>query len=248
MIYNLFSNIFDVVLVWWPWLTFWSDLWFVQFVMIYILYLMFSALNVYYVLLYMFLEIFFFGIFISIYQMELFTGFLWVTECTVVFISLLLLFYLNIEGNQVRLDLKIFRLYYSFGLFVIFLIFMCFSYGNEFELYVPMALNFIDVWDDFYEALANTNSNDFMMLTISYYSLNSIEFICVGILLLVGSVVCVNLNKMQKSLKVQKYSNTLDVFNFFKDFVNYVFMRKQNLVDQTLNPASVRIFKKKKSI
>jgi hypothetical protein len=87
-----------------------------------------------------------------------------------------------------------------------------------------------------------------MMLTISYYSLNSIEFICVGILLLVGSVVCVNLNKMQKSLKVQKYSNTLDVFNFFKDFVNYVFMRKQNLVDQTLNPASVRIFKKKKSI
>lgn len=245
---SLFSNIFDVVLVWWPWLTFWSDLWFVQFVMIYILYLMFSALNVYYVLLYMFLEVFFFGIFISIYQMELFTGFLWVVECTVVFISLLLLFYLNIEGNQVRLDLKIFRLYYSFGLFVIFSIFVCFSYGNEFELYVPLALNFIDVWDDFYEALANTNSNDFMMLTISYYSLNSVEFIMIGILLLVGSVVCVNLNKMQKSLKVQKYSNTLDVFHFFKDFVNYVFMRKQNLVDQTLNPASVRIFKKKKTV
>jgi hypothetical protein len=209
---------------------------------------MFSALNVYYVLLYMFLEIFFFGIFISIYQMELFTGFLWVAEGTVVFISLLLLFYLNVEGNQVRLDLKIFRLYYSFGLFVIFMLFMCFSYGNEFELYVPLAFNFIDVWDDFYEALANTNSNDFMMLTISYYSLNSVEFILIGILLLVGSVVCVNLNKMQKSLKVQKYSNTLDVFDFFKDFVNYVFMRKQNLVDQTLNPASVRIFKKKKNI
>ncbi len=216
--------------------------------MVYILYLMFSALNFYYVLLYMFLEIFFFGIFISIYQMELFTGFLWVAECTVVFISLLLLFYLNVEGNQVRLDLKIFRLYYSFGLFVIFMLFMCFSYGNEFELYVPLAFNFIDVWDDFYEALSNTNSNDFMMLTISYYSLNSFEFILIGILLLVGSVVCVNLNKMQKSLKVQKYSNTLDVFDFFKDFVNYVFMRKQNLVDQTLNPASVRIFKKKKNI
>lgn len=246
MINNLFSNCLDVIIIWWPWLTFWSDLWFVQFVMIYILYLMFSALNVYYVLLYMFLEIFFFGIFISIYQMELFTGFLWVTECTVVFISLLLLFYLNIEGNQVRLDLKVFRLYYSFGLFIIFVVLMNFSYGTEFELYVPLALNFIDIWDDFYEALSNTNSNDFMMLTISYYSLNSFEFICVGILLLIGSVVCVNLNKMQKSLKVQKYSNTLDVFNFFKDFVNYVFMRKQNLVDQTMHPASVRLFKKKK--
>jgi len=246
MINNLFSNCLDVIVIWWPWLTFWSDLWFVQFVMIYILYLMFSALNVYYVLLYMFLEIFFFGIFISIYQMELFTGFLWVTECTVVFISLLLLFYLNIEGNQVRLDLKVFRLYYSFGLFIIFVVLMNFSYGTEFELYVPLALNFIDIWDDFYEALSNTNSNDFMMLTISYYSLNSFEFICVGILLLIGSVVCVNLNKMQKSLKVQKYSNTLDIFNFFKDFVNYVFMRKQNLVDQTMHPASVRLFKKKK--
>lgn len=248
MVNNIFSNLFDVVLVWWPWLTFWSDLWFVQFVMIYTLYLMFSALNVYYVLLYMFLEIFFSGIFISIYQMELFTGFLWVTECSVVFISLILLFYLNVEGNQVRLDLKVFRLYYSFGLFVIFAIFMCFSYGTEFELYVPLALNFIDVWDDFYEALANTNSNDFMMLTISYYSLNSVEFILIGVLLLVGSVVCVNLNKMQKSLKVQKYSNTLDVFDFFKDFVNYVFMRKQNLVDSSLYSSSLRIFKKKKTI
>ena len=180
--------------------------------------------------------------------MELFTGFLWVVECTVVFISLLLLFYLNVEGSQVRLDLKVFKLYYSFGLFVVFITLMNFSYNYEYELYTPLALNFIDIWDDFYESLYNTNSNDFIMLTISYYSFNSIEFLLVGVLLLVGSVVCVNLNKSQKSLKVQKYTYTLNVFDFFKDFVNYVFMRKQNLVDQTLNPASVRIFKKKKSI
>jgi hypothetical protein len=86
------------------------------------------------------------------------------------------------------------------------------------------------------------------MLTISYYSLNSAEFISIGILLLVGSVVCVHLNKAQKSLKAQKYTYTLNVFDFFKDFVNYVFMRKQNLNDQTLGTASLRIFKKKKSL
>ena len=120
--------------------------------MIYIIYLMFSALNPYYVLLYMFLEVFFFGIFISIYQMELFTGFLWVTECTVVFISLLLLFYLNVEGNQVRLNLKIFRLYYSFGLFFVFSVFSVYSFCSEFECYTPLAVNFIDLWDDYYDA------------------------------------------------------------------------------------------------
>ena len=248
MVNNLFFEIFNNIILWWPWVSFWSDLWFVQFVMIYIIYLMFSALNPYYVLLYMFLEIFFFGIFISIYQMELFTGFLWVTECTVVFVSLLLLFYLNVEGNQVRLNLKIFRLYYSFGLFVIFSLFSIYSFCSEFECYTPLAFNFIDLWDDYYEALYNVNSNDFTMLTISYYSLNSAEFIFLGLLLLVGSVVCVHLNKAQKSLKVQKYNYTLNVFDFFKDFVNYVFMRKQNLNDQTLNPASLRLFKKKKSL
>lgn len=214
--------------------------------MIYTLYLMFSSLNVYYVLLYMFLEFFFFGLFISIYQMEFFTGFLWVVEATVVFISILLLFYLNVEGSQIRLDLKVFKLYYSLGLFCIFVVFLNYSYCSEYELYTLLVFNFIDLWDDFYEALYNTNSNDFMMLTISYYSLNSAEFIFVGLLLLVGSVVCVQLNKSQKLLKVQKYNYTLNVFDFFKDFVNFVFMRKQNLTNQTLYPASLRIFKKKK--
>ena len=180
--------------------------------------------------------------------MELFTGFLWVTECTIVFISLLLLFYLNVEGAQVRISLKIFKLYYSLGLFSVFSAFSIYSFGAEFESYTPLAFNFIDIWDDYYEALYNVNTNDFLMLTISYYSLNSAEFIFIGIILLVGSVVCVHLNKSQKSLKVQKYVYTLDVFEFFKDFVNYIFMRKQNLNNQTFGSASLRVFKKKKCL
>jgi hypothetical protein len=87
--------------------------------------------------------------------------------------------------------------------------------------------------------------NDFRALTISYYSINSIEFISIGLILLVGSVVCVNLNKIQKSMRIYKYSTYFNMFDFFKDFLNFTFMRKQNLNTQSLNSASIRIFKKK---
>jgi hypothetical protein len=87
--------------------------------------------------------------------------------------------------------------------------------------------------------------NDFRALTIGYYSINSVEFILIGLLLLVGSVVCINLNKVQKSLKSFKYGFYLNIFDFFKDFLNFTFIRKQNLVTQTRSVASVRIFKKK---
>jgi hypothetical protein len=76
--------------------------------------------------------------------------------------------------------------------------------------------------------------NDFYVLTISYYSINSVEFTCVGLLLLFGSVVCVNLNKVQKNLRVYKYDSAFKVFDFFKDFINFTFMRKQNAMDQAM--------------
>jgi hypothetical protein len=120
-----------------------------------------------------------------------------------------------------------------------------FLFIGNYEFYLPMIFNNIDLWDDFYESLYNVNMNDFRALTVAYYSINSIEFLLVGFILLVGSLVCVNLNKLQKSMKIFKYSIYFNMFDYFKDFINFTFMRKQNLVDQTFNPASVRIFKKK---
>jgi len=235
----------NLINYWWPWLTFFSEIWIIQLLIVYLLYLIFSTLNIYYILLYLFVEIFLFGVFISIIQMELFTGFLWVVECTIIFIALILLFYLNIEGTQLRFNLKSYRLYFVFIVFTLFLIFNNFLFIGNYEFYLPLLFNNIDVWDDFYESLYNTNMNDFRALTIAYYSINSIEFLLVGFILLVGSLICVNLNKLQKSIKVFKYSIYFNIFNYFKDFINFTFMRKQNLVDQTLNPASIRIFKKK---
>lgn len=244
--FNFSINYFiDSINYWWPWLSFFSETWLVQLLLVYVLYLIFSTLNIYFILLYLFVEIFLFGIFISIIQMELFTGFLWVVECTVIFIALLLLFYLNVEGNQLRFNLKSYRLNFVFLIFIIFMLSNNFLFLGNYEFYIPIVFNNIDLWDDFYESLYNVNMNDFRALTIGYYSINSIEFLLIGLILLVGSLVCVNLNKLQKSMKIFKYSIYFNMFDYFKDFINFTFMRKQNLVDQNNTLSSIRIFKKK---
>lgn len=244
--FNFSVNYFiDSINYWWPWLSFFSETWLVQLLLVYVLYLIFSTLNIYFILLYLFVEIFLFGIFISIIQMELFTGFLWVVECTVIFIALLLLFYLNVEGNQLRFNLKSYRLNFVFLVFIIFMLSNNFLFLGNYEFYVPIVFNNIDLWDDFYESLYNVNMNDFRALTVGYYSINSIEFLLIGLILLVGSLVCVNLNKLQKSMKIFKYSIYFNMFDYFKDFINFTFMRKQNLVDQNNTLSSIRIFKKK---
>ena len=45
--------------------------------------------------------------------MELFTGFLWVLELTIVFIGLLLLFYLNYTGSELKKKNKNYYYYYG---------------------------------------------------------------------------------------------------------------------------------------
>ena len=87
--------------------------------------------------------------------------------------------------------------------------------------------------------------NDFYGLYISYYIINSLEFILVGLLLLFVSLVCVNLNKFNKNFKLNNYYNLFTIFDFFFDFINFFFLRKQNLVDQENNPSATRVFKKK---
>jgi hypothetical protein len=54
-------------------------------------------------------------------------------------------------------------------------------------------------------------------LFISYYVINSFEFILVGVLLLIGSLVVVNLNKFNKNVQYPIYNNFLEIFNFFKN-------------------------------
>jgi hypothetical protein len=80
---------------------------------------------------------------------------------------------------------------------------------------------------------------------LSYYLFNSFEFLIIGFLLLIGSIICVNLNRFLKSSKTYNYPNLFSIFDIFKDSIKMLFMRKQTLVNQEREPASTRVFKKK---
>jgi hypothetical protein len=174
--------------------------------------------------------------------MDLFIGFLWVIELTIIFISVLLLFYLNYSGSSKHSSKKTHTYLYGgfFGLF-----FLNYDFPGEFEGYLPVELNIFELWEDYYEAMHNTAMNDFGGLLVGYYSINSLEFILVGVLLLIGSVACVNLFRNTRLSNVVQYNTFFKLFNFFTDFIDYIFMRKQNLTKQTKMKGSTKIFKKK---
>lgn len=231
---------------WLPWFFLWSEIFFLQFILIYVIYLIITNSNLYYVLLYLFCELFFIGLFILVVQLELFTGFLWVIECTVIFISILLLFYLNNKGSFFNLKINT----YKFNLFYIYLVFffLPYTFCYEVEEYLYLVVDNINLWDDFFESVQNSNTNDFVGLLLSYYYYNSFEFLLIGFLLLVGSVVCVNLFRSNNKIKLHKYGNFLSLFSFFQDMINFVFMRKQNLSDQQRTTVGTGFFKKKKNV
>lgn len=209
------------------------------------MYLIYSTNNLYFSLFYLFIIFFYFGIFLSIYNLELFTAFLWLTECVIIFVSILFLFYLNVYGNVNRTNLIVFSFKY-YGLFFSFLVFsFMYIFPSELEFFIPIELNSLVSWDDYYEALWNNKMNDLFGLYLSYYTINSFEFLVVGLLLLIASLICVNLNKFNRNIKSNNYYELTSLFDFFDDFVKFIFMRKQNLVDQEISSSSTRMFKKK---
>lgn len=209
------------------------------------MYLIYSTNSLYFILFYLFIVFFYFGIFLSLYNLELFTAFLWLTECVIVFVSILFLFYLNVYGNINKNNIIIYSFKY-YGIFIFFLLFtFVFIFPSELEGFIFEELQIYFYWDDYYEALFNNKMNDLFGLYLSYYYINSFEFLIVGFLLLVASLVSVNLNKFNKNIKSNNYYELLTLFDFFDDFVKFIFMRKQNLVDQNISSSSTRVFKKK---
>jgi hypothetical protein len=114
------------------------------------------------------------------------------------------------------------------------------------NIYFFQSLFFLN--DDYYEALHNNKSNDVAPLKSSYYLISSLEFIFVGLLLLIGSLVCINLYRLKNNFKLSNYSDFLALFNLFDDFVNLSFLRKQNLIDQNFILSAIKFFKKKENI
>ena len=226
-------------------MNFFNDFFLLQFLILYVMYIIYSTNNLYFTLFYLFIEFFLFGLFLALYNLELFTAFLWLTECVIVFVSVLFLFYLNVYGNVIKLNLLVYSFKY-FGIYVgFFFLFTWFCFPFDLEFNYINELNSYLIWENYYEALYNLKMNDLFGLFISYYYINSFEFITIGLLLLFVSLVCVNLNKFSKNFKLNNYYSLFTLFDFFNDFINFFFLRKQNLVDQTNHVAATRVFKKK---
>ncbi len=238
--YNIYLNTQSFINQWWPWFNFINDFFIVEFFIIIMYVYIYNYNNVYYTLLYIFINFFLLGIYLAMFQIELFTAFLWLVECSVLFIFLLLLFYVNVKGIHQYLYTYQYIYVYIFYFFLYFiLINTCFSLNLDFEL------NYFYILDNFYESLYNNVNNDLIGFFISYFLINSVEFLVIGFLLLVGSVLCVYLFQINKTTRTQPYNNYLTVFNFFLDFTNFFFLRKQNLIKQGNTKSSLKLFKKK---
>lgn len=238
-------NILFFFINWWPWVNFFYEDFFLQILVLYTIYLIYFNNNYYYILFYIFIFFFYIGLFLSFYNFDLFTAFLWLTESVIIFISIIFLFYLNIYGNINKLNLVNFSIKY-FSLFLIFFLFIVFFVlPSNTEITISNNFDIFFLWDNYYDALLNDFFNDLVCLYLSYYILNSIEFIVIGLLLLFGSVICVNLNKFNLNIKLLNYYNLFVLFDFFKDFIDFFLMRKQNLTKQTKEYSFTKIFKKK---
>ena len=239
---NFFYKIQFLVNQWWPWIAIWDDIFYIQLFLIYTYTYIYIYKNIYYILLYSFLNFFLIGIYLSIFQIDLFTAFLWLIECSVLFVFLLLLFYLNIKGCYTFLYKQLFVYVFPFIIFIIYVLLNFYINSDSFNIF---GINFYSLIDNYYEAFINNINNDLFGFSICYYLLNGVEFILVGFLLLIGSVICVNLYNLNKNIRSQPYNNYLTLFNFFTDFINFSFFRKQNLIKQGNIKASLKIFTKK---
>ena len=127
--------------------------------------------SVYYTLLYVFILFFLFGISLSLYQLDLFTAFLWLIECSVIFVFLLLLFYLNVKNIVVKI---------SFLFYIYFFLFFCCLCLIFVTPNTNLCLNDLTVYfliDNSYEGVFNLLQNDLFVFFISYYVLNNMELL-----------------------------------------------------------------------
>lgn len=222
---------------------FYIEYYFLQLFILYNIYMLYNTENPYYMLFILFIMVVLFGVYLSLVQIELFTGFLWITEFSIIFISIILLFYFNISHKIIKFKNK---LYDNLLLNIILLVIIYNNLLNNINIdnNDNFYLNNIDYFDDYYEAKNNFILNDLYGLSIMYYIINNIILIIIGFLLLLCSIICVNLYFSNKNLTILKKNKILKNFNLHKDYINYTFLRKQNLNLQTKKNYFLKILKK----
>jgi hypothetical protein len=215
-----------------------------QFIFVYLLYNLYTSTAMYYTVFYLLLQTVVSGLMLMYYNMDLFSAFLFLAEFVIIFISILLVFYLNVYGNSSRTS-TLFSLKKKFFLLTPALLNTINAVYSEFDLSTAFFLNSSSHYDNYYLHLFLKNFNDFYGLFINFFQTNSIPTVVIAMLLLLGSFIAVNIHIQTKSVKTLKYSDFFLTFDLFLDFSKFIFMRKQNLVDQMSVSSSTRFFKKK---
>ena len=83
--------------------------------------------------------------------------------------------------------------------------------------------------------------NDIFGLYLSYYNFNGFLFFLFAFLIFVATLTCVNFFKILR-IKTQEHLVTFKyVFDFFKDLLNFEFLRKQNATNQTRRRPATRL-------
>jgi hypothetical protein len=120
-----------------PSLSFFNEIFLLQFLLWYVTTLFFFSGSLFYSVYYLFSEIVLIGVFLSFYQLDLFTAFLWLTECIIVFVSLLLLFYITVYDVVNNLKIAILNNKNIVFYLVLSLLSLLFTFNAEIEGYLP---------------------------------------------------------------------------------------------------------------
>ena len=95
-------DFFCNIIGWFPWLNFYSECAILQIGLIITFFFFNQAKTLFYAIIYMFLLFIWVGVFLAYYNVELFSGFLWVVEVSIFFILILFLFFFNFSGELRR--------------------------------------------------------------------------------------------------------------------------------------------------
>ena len=179
--------------------------------------------------------------------MDLFTAFLWLSEFVVVFVFMLFSFYFDpfLKAKIEFVKFNKYRFYLSF--IFMFIISFILNYYEEHEFYLNLVFKFDYLLEDFYESLHWSVLTDLEASYFSYYYVNSLFLIIFAYFLLIGSLICINLNKYINKDFNLKINNKLSIFNFYKNFIDYFILRNQNLNNQLNEQINTRVFKKSKN-
>ena len=218
----MFNQLYNTLLTFWyplHWFSF--EFLIMELLILYFYFLLFFEKNTYNMCFYTFILFLFFGIFMCCIQVEVMVGFFWLSELTIFFVFITTLISINSNALLSKISFFYKNIYYwilfSF-FFTLFILPISELSGNFF-----FSTNVEDFYCDFYESIVNTFKTDLFGLFLSYYLVNSTEFLILMFLILVVSIIIVQLNSFIWFFQNKNKLNDFYFLYFFSEFFDFFF-------------------------